>query len=26
VVYINSFHLNHGQFLEGLQLKAEKEM
>jgi SSS family solute:Na+ symporter len=26
VVYINSSHLDHGQFLEGLQLKAEKEM
>jgi|TARA_B100000287_G_scaffold427770_1_gene477983 SSS family solute:Na+ symporter len=26
VVYINASHLDHGQFLEGLQLKAEKEM
>ncbi len=26
VVYINSSHLDHGQFLGGLQLKAEKEM
>ena len=26
VVYINSTHLDHGQFLKGLKLKAEKEM
>jgi len=26
VVYINSSHLDHGQFLDGLPLKAEKEM
>ena len=26
VVYINSSHLEHGQFVEGLPLKAEKEM
>jgi len=26
LVYINNNHLNHGQFIEGLKLKAEKEM
>ena len=26
LVYINSNHLNHAQFVEGLKLKAEKEM
>ena len=26
VVYINSSHLEHGQFVEGLSLRAEKEM
>ena len=25
-VYISSLQLDHGQFVEGLQLKAEKEM
>ena len=26
LVYINNNHLDHGQFIEGLELKAEKEM
>ena len=26
LVYINNIHLNHAQFVEGLKLKAEKEM
>jgi SSS family solute:Na+ symporter len=26
IVYINPTHLDHGQFVEGLELKAEKEM
>jgi SSS family solute:Na+ symporter len=26
VAYINSMHLDHGQFVEAYQLKAEKEM
>ncbi len=26
IVYINPTHLDHGQFVEGLVLKAEKEM
>ena len=26
IVYINSTHLDHGQFIEGLKLKAEKQM
>ena len=26
LVYINNNHLDHGQFVEGLKLKAEKEM
>ena len=26
LVYINNNHLNHAQFVEGLKLKAEKEM
>ena len=26
VVYLNSSELNHGQFLNGMKIKAEKEM